>query len=845
MKTKKLTLFFCFFILSFLGYTQQNPDNEILVFFIDGVSQKVKTINGQDSKLTQIDREKLRQSLEAIGISDSTIEVALPKFDNADTLKILSDGQKLKQPDMTKLFRIKVPKNRKRQELIDKLNKLPEVLYAEPNGKVAHHVIPSDTRFNDQWGIRNTINPGSDIHAEAAWDVYTGNPNNIIAIIDGGTDIAHVDLNDKISGGDIAFGWLGHGIHVSGIAAAESNNSQGITGVDWNARIHPQRIDNVDDAGTYQAIVDAVNYSPNVFVLNNSWGLVDENQNPGRYSTTVRQAFAYAYKANRTCVASMGNHQQTNPGVVGYPGGFGNIIAVGATDNSDVIAGFSVQGNHIDVCAPGVDILSTINGTYGNMSGTSMAAPHVSGIASLLKGFNPNLANDDIENIIKLSADQTAGMNGQNFTGTYGFGRVNAERALNLLQAPNTLNQWSATGGTVSSSTGTYTAQFIAAPGLSTANYLVKRHEVRKTITFPSNFLCIGGVWGRGVSTTGWNLSSPNFGEGFCEVVPGTQTNTGVTLRTYIYEIWSISGSYLGYYPQSPSNVSFAYSVLGIPSPVLSGPSVICSSGATYTINNVPAGCTVTWNKSSNLNFDNQPGNSKTFTAGGPDGSGWVQATIVSACGNVPLPAKTVWAGIPPTPEINSYTPFVWSTSYWPTPVKVYTVYAEEEIDFYDENTNTFGGLIENFYREWNIDAGSVPYSAYDYGSGGKMCFFHQPGSVRIRAKMSNSCGETEWSEPVFVEVIAQNYMLSLSPNPASGEVTVELKGGSNKTDRLSIEYGWDLDVYDAMQSLKTKVPKIKDKSTVLNTSGWKDGVYVIRAMVGKKLITGKLVVKH
>lgn len=240
----------------------------------------------------------------------------------------------------------------------------------------------------------------------------------------------------------------------------------------------------------------------------------------------------------------MGNHQQTNPDVIGYPAGFGNIIAVGATDNTDVIGDFSVHGSNIDVCAPGVGILSTINGNYGNMSGTSMAAPHVSGIASLLIGYNPNLANDDIENIIRLSADDRGDVG---FDNTYGFGRVNAERALNLLRAPNTLNQWVASGGTIFSSTGTFNALFIGAPGLSTANYIVKRHEVRKTITFPSNFLCIGGVWGRGVSTTGWNLANPNFGEGFCEVIPETQTNTGVTLRTYVYEIWSITGSYLGY----------------------------------------------------------------------------------------------------------------------------------------------------------------------------------------------------------------------------------------------------------------------------------------------------------
>ncbi len=237
--------------------------------------------------------------------------------------------------------------------------------------------------------------------------------------------------------------------------------------------------------------------------------LTDGNNIPGRYSTTVRQAFAYAYKANRTSVVSMGNHQLTYPGVVGYPAGFGNVISVGATDILDRIGNFSCQGSHIDVCAPGVNILSTIDGGYGNMSGTSMAAPHVSGIASLLKGFNPNLANDDIENIIKLSADN---LGDTGFDNTFGFGRVNAERALNLLRAPNTLSQWSATSGNSVSSTDFFTMVFMGATGLASSAYLVKRHEVRKTITYPNQYCNIIGVWGRGVFTDGWNQANPNFG---------------------------------------------------------------------------------------------------------------------------------------------------------------------------------------------------------------------------------------------------------------------------------------------------------------------------------------------
>ena len=184
----------------------------------------------------------------------------------------------------------------------------------------------------------------------------------------------------------------------------------------------------------------------------------------------------------------------------------------------------------------------------------------------------------------------------------------------------------------------------------------------------------------------------------------------------------------------------------------------------------------------------------------------------------------------------------------------MFTVYTGQEIDFFDENDNTYGGLIQSFNREWIIEAGEMSYEAYDYGSGGKMCFFHQTGSVRIRAKLSNSCGETDWSEPVFVEVIEPEYLLSLSPNPATDEATIELQTGQNevvsslKSASLTSATKcpeWSLEVYSSMQSLKTKTPKLKDKSYKLNTQGWKDGVYIVRAKIGDKIITEKLVVKH
>jgi thermitase len=169
--------------------------------------------------------------------------------------------------------------------------------------------------------------------------------------------------------------------------------------------------------------------------------LIDGYGNP-RYSTIVRLAFAYAYKYNRVAAVAMGNDYGS---VVNYPAAFGQgIIAVGATTNSDTRAPYSTTGNHIDVSAPGGywdqnerQIYSTVpGGGYNYMSGTSMATPYVTGIASLLKGYNPSLYNDDIENIIRLSADDK-GPTGWDIE--YGTGRVNARNALDHLRPPYTL----------------------------------------------------------------------------------------------------------------------------------------------------------------------------------------------------------------------------------------------------------------------------------------------------------------------------------------------------------------------------------------------------------------------
>lgn len=556
---------FLLFTFSFPIYSQVDYSDEILVYFTTGVTKDKNSLVGNISDVN------IKTALDKFGISRNNILSAFPNFNESDTLQYNAKYKPIKIPNMSRIFKIKVPANIVREEVIGELSNLETVLFAEPNGIASPMVIPDDDYFSNQWGLKNG-STGRDIHATQAWDIYKGNSNNIIAIIDGGINKTHPDLQSKVSGGDNGYGWDGHGIHVAGIAAATTNNNTGIAGVDWYAKLHSQRIDNADLSGIYNAIVDAVNYSSNVKVLNNSWGLSPS----GTYSSTVRMAFAYAYKMNRVAVVVMGNNHGSQ---TQYPAGFGQgIIAVGATTSNDEWASdYSNTGNHIDVAAPGSYIYSTyLNNGYDYLNGTSMAAPHVSGIASLLKGYNSNLYNDDIEQIIRLSVDDittypaTSGWDA--YTGT---GRVNAKKALDYLRAPYVLHHKSVSGGSTHSSTGTYTAIMYGVPGLADGAYIVKRYEVRKSANFGQTYQNTH-VWGRGVGTNGFSAANPNYGMGWCDVV--SNNNSSATLKTYVYKVWTISGGYVGWKPTSPSNVSFNYTVLGtIPylSVYISGPSVI------------------------------------------------------------------------------------------------------------------------------------------------------------------------------------------------------------------------------------------------------------------------------
>jgi subtilisin family serine protease len=564
-----------------------------------------------------------------------------PTFNLGDTLAVATTGETVTLTDLSNVYSMTVPAGTDLQAFADALAAQPDVVYAEPDGgvKPVSPIYPDDPLFPQQWGLNNTGQSGgtvdADIDAPEAWELTTGSPR-IIGVVDGGVDNSHPDLAGKVSG-DAGWGWNGHGFHVSGIAAANTYNGLGVAGVNWQALINSQRIDNAGgDGDVYDAIMAAVNAGASV--LNNSWTLTDNSGLNPRYSITVRSAFANAYKMNRVACAAMGNDGTS---VVWYPAGFGQgIVAVGAMDRYNHWASFSSFGPHIDVAAPGVSIMSCVpyGSLYESWSGTSMATPHVTGVASLLLAANGSLYNDDIEQLIRLSADDMdispASAGFDDYTGT---GRLNARRALDLLRPPYSFYQLSASGGTSVGNTNV-TMTFLGVPGLAAGTYFTHRYEVQKSVTFPAYLAGAPSVWGRGVATAGYSAANPNYGMGYCDVV-GTVTPSGCTLRTWVYDVYDVLGRHVGWYPTTVAGTVFAYSVLGQHQPVaatISGPTLL-ATGATGTWTANPSGGNGSYTYEWRVRTDGigawSPviGTSQSITRGMPAGDEQLQAHVTSA----------------------------------------------------------------------------------------------------------------------------------------------------------------------------------------------------------------------
>jgi subtilisin family serine protease len=573
MLFKKIILLAVIFMFLASGPAFSQTDREVIIMVEPGtIILPVGKISAPIDSVT-INSDTLNSVL--ISFNPELILEAFPDFNLADTIAISPFGDTIKTLDLSLVYKIQLPEGTDNQLVANTVDTLPGVIFAEPNGTtyLQSSVVPHDPYFFRQWALKDTGQFGGilyeDINATDAWEITTGNPTIKIAIIDGGVNGSHPDLSGKVSGDATYYG--GHGTHVAGIASAKSNNQIGISGVDWNAQIIAkdcadralsEESGNLDDTKIYNGIISSVNEG--AAVLNGSFGHLG-------YKELEREAFAYAYKMNRVSVVGMGNNYLAgNPAV--YPAAYGQgIIAVGASTDEGVRSSFSGTGFHIDVVAPGGTHLSSNfdehdiyscwpTASYIYKGGTSFATPHVTGLASLLKGYKSDLFNDDIEQIIKISADDVNYLTKPGWDDELGAGRINARKALEYLQFPYSLVQLNIPQGYDHDTVTVYFMRFYDTPGLPQGVQFphMERHEIRQHVDFIHPFVSPPYGWGRGAATQkGYSAERLNFGMGFCDVVPGSMTTTDCNLYTYTYK------NYSDWYPGQPWETNFFYTLLG------------------------------------------------------------------------------------------------------------------------------------------------------------------------------------------------------------------------------------------------------------------------------------------
>jgi subtilisin family serine protease len=310
------------------------------------------------------------------------------------------------------------------------LRRSPGVRAAEAERRYTATKRPNDPYWPFQWGLFT-------VGALKAWDTETGTRNPVtVAVLDTGVDLAHPDLAGRvIAGSDVAnddddpTDDEGHGTHVAGIVAARTGNRLGVAGLSWGATVLAVKVLDAAGGGSDCDIVLGMVRATDAGarVLNLSLG-----SDGAKCGLVTQQAVDYALGHGALPVVSAGNSAKAgNP--VSAPADCAGVLAVGATDSRDKVASFSTHHAYVGVSAPGVGILSTFwdpetgKHTYETMSGTSMAAPYVSGVAALLLSKHPTWTPDQVRDRLVKTADDRGTRGKDDY---FGAGRLNAARAL-------------------------------------------------------------------------------------------------------------------------------------------------------------------------------------------------------------------------------------------------------------------------------------------------------------------------------------------------------------------------------------------------------------------------------
>ncbi|HEU5089033.1 MAG TPA: S8 family peptidase, partial [Roseiflexaceae bacterium] len=365
----------------------------------------------------------ISSSARALGSSAATLDGALGR---AGARAAMSVGRG------SDTYRIRIAPGQDAGAVAAQLATVPGVRYAERNAIREGLLVPGDPVVRQQWALRN-------IQAFEAWDITTGGEVTI-AILDTGVSASHPDLQGRVLAGyDFANNDTdasddeGHGTYTAGVAAAQGDNGIGIAGVCWNCRVLPVKVLTSRGRGDDATIAAGIRWAADqgARIISMSLGGEDDTQ-------VLRDAVTYARQRGALLIAASGNGQARG-NLPAYPAAYPDVLAVSATDGSDVVTGFSTTGDFVDISAPGVGVWSTYwdpqqGDGYAAANGTSAACPYVAGAAALVWSVRPDLNADQVADVLMRSADDRGapGRDPQD-----GWGRLNLLRAVQLAGDPN------------------------------------------------------------------------------------------------------------------------------------------------------------------------------------------------------------------------------------------------------------------------------------------------------------------------------------------------------------------------------------------------------------------------
>jgi len=363
-------------------------------------------------------------------------EVIVKFTPNADQAAIKGKYGLLKKADSLKKGQFAVFKHKNPQAILNQLKNEPGVVYAEQNAIAYALMVPNDPYYSPyQWHMTR-------IGMESAWDMNNGN-GVVVAVVDTGVkqsleDLANTNFMagyDFINDDNDPTDDEGHGSHVCGTIAQSTNNNTGVTGIAFDCTIMPVKVLDQNGSGSYTAIADGIYYA-----TDNGADIINMSLGGSSSLSVLQDACEYAWNNGVVVVCAAGNSSTSSPF---YPAAYTVCISVSATNYLDQLADYSNYGSTIDICAPGGDgddnngdgymdgVLQNTFGTSGDgyyfYTGTSMASPHVAGVAALVKCANPSLTNAQIRNILETTAEDIGASGWDQY---FGYGIVDAPAAI-------------------------------------------------------------------------------------------------------------------------------------------------------------------------------------------------------------------------------------------------------------------------------------------------------------------------------------------------------------------------------------------------------------------------------